>query len=250
MRNILMIVFSVLLTAFIIIVMVKGLTIGDFRVFSIQNIKEEDAKITASIDELNELKSTTYKKKVSDLDDATKLLTQSKSDYLDIASLSSDDEIKQANQIQTYSMEFLWDKVGKYATNQGLTLKWEAKPSGAENKYTLTFKVEGEYIPIINYIESLENDSELLFTIENFKMTSSEEKVSAEFTVSNIGIKPESITSSSHNSNIDQDSSNSDSSSSNSTSNSTSTENNTETVKSFVEKNSNVDVNRIDEAAK
>ena len=63
MRNILMTVFSVLLTAFIIIVMVKGLTIGDFRVFSIQNIKEEDAKITASIDELNELKSTTYKKR-------------------------------------------------------------------------------------------------------------------------------------------------------------------------------------------
>ena len=77
-------------------------------------------------------------------------------------------------------------------------------------------------------------------------MTSSEEKVSAEFTVSNIGIKPESITSSSYNSNIDQDSNNSDSSSSNSTS----TENNTETVKSFVEKNSNVDVNRIDEVAK
>ena len=45
MRNILMTVFSVLLTAFIIIVMVIGLTIGDFRVFSIQNIKEEDAKV-------------------------------------------------------------------------------------------------------------------------------------------------------------------------------------------------------------
>ena len=163
--------------------------------------------------------------------------------------MSSDEEIKQANQIQTYSMEFLWNKVGKYATDQGLTLKWEAKPTGASNKYNLSFSVTGGYIPIINYISNLENDSELLFTIENFKMTSSSDTVvSAEFTVSNIGIKQESISSSSSTSS--SSSSTTTSNTTNETTTSGSSTTNGDSVKSFVERNSNLDVNRIDEAAK
>lgn len=245
MKNILMTVISLLLTGLIIIVMVKGISVGNFKILSIKDIKEESMQMDADIEKLNELKNTDYKKKVSDLQDATKALTKSKNDYLDIASMSSDEEIKQANQIQTYSMEFLWNKVGKYATDQGLTLKWEAKPTGASNKYTLSFSVAGGYIPIINYISNLENDSELLFTIENFKMTSSSDTVvSAEFTVSNIGIKQESISSSS------STSSSSSSTTTNNTTTSGSSTTNDDSVKSFVERNSNLDVNRIDEAAK
>ncbi len=258
MKNILMTVISLLLTGLIIIVMVKGISVGNFKILSIKDIKEESMQMDADIEKLNELKNTDYKKKVSDLQEATKSLTKSKNDYLDIASMSSDEEIKQANQIQTYSMEFLWNKVGKYATDQGLTLKWEAKPTGASNKYTLSFSVTGGYIPIINYISNLENDSELLFTIENFKMTSSSDTVvSAEFTVSNIGIKQESIsnsssTSSSSSSTTTKNTTNgtATSGSSNGTTTSGSSTTNDDSVKSFVERNSNLDVNRIDEAAK
>ena len=53
------------------------------------------------------------------------------------------------------------------------------------------------YVGIINYIEALENDSELSFRIENFKMISaSDSKVTATFTVNNIAIKAESVSSS------------------------------------------------------
>ncbi len=253
MKNILMTVISLLLTGLIIIVIVKGISVGNFKILSIKDIKEESMQMDADIEKLNELKNTDYKKKVSDLQDATKSLTKSKNDYLDIASMSSDEEIKQANQIQTYSMEFLWNKVGKYATDQGLTLKWEAKPTGASNKYNLSFSVTGGYIPIINYISNLENDSELLFTIENFKMTSSSDTVvSAEFTVSNIGIKQESISSSSSTSSSSSSTTtnNTTNNTTNGTTTSGSSTTNGDSVKSFVERNSNLDVNRIDEAAK
>lgn len=195
MKNILITVFSVLLTALIIICMAKGITIGQFQILSIPEIKTSSMELDKEIEELNNLKNVTYKKKLSDLQTATKKLTTAKQTYLDLASISSDTEIQQANQEQTYAMEFLWDKVGSYATQEGLALTWNVVSSGVSNKYTLNFTITGSYIGIINYVYSLENDAELAFRIENFKVSSStEDSVTATFSVSNIAIKSESVT--------------------------------------------------------
>lgn len=197
MKNILITVISVLLTALIIICMVKGITIGKLRILSIPEIKAGSLKLDSEIENLNNLKNVTYKKKLSDLQSSIKNLTTAKQTYLDLASISTDTEIQQANQEQTYAMEFLWDKVGTYATNEGITLTWNVVSTGINNKYNLNFTTTGSYIGIINYIYKLENDSELAFRIENFKIVSAgTDNVTATFTVSNIGIKQESITTS------------------------------------------------------
>lgn len=196
MKNILMTVISILLTALIIICMVKGITIGKFQILSIPEIKTASLKLDSEIENLNNLKNVTYKKKLGDLESSIKNLTTAKQKYLDLASISTDIEIQQANQEQTYAMEFLWDKVGTYATREGMTLTWNVVSTGINNKYNLNFTVTGSYIGIINYIYSLENDSELAFRIENFKITSAGNDVTATFAVSNIGIKEETITTS------------------------------------------------------
>lgn len=196
MKNILMTVISILLTALIIICMVKGITIGKFQILSIPEIKTASLKLDSEIENLNNLKNVTYKKKLGDLESSIKNLTTAKQKYLDLASISTDIEIQQANQEQTYAMEFLWDKVGTYATREGITLTWNVVSTGINNKYNLNFTVTGSYIGIINYIYSLENDSELSFRIENFKITSAGNDVTATFAVSNIGIKEETITTS------------------------------------------------------
>lgn len=196
MKNILMTVISILLTALIIICMVKGITIGKFQILSIPEIKTASLKLDSEIENLNNLKNVTYKKKLVDLESSIKNLTTAKQKYLDLASISTDIEIQQANQEQTYAMEFLWDKVGTYATREGITLTWNVVSTGINNKYNLNFTVTGSYIGIINYIYSLENDSELAFRIENFKITSAGNDVTATFAVSNIGIKEETITTS------------------------------------------------------
>ena len=204
MKDILITVISILLTVVIIICMVKGLTVGSFRILSISNIKQESLNLDNEVDELNNLKNVTYKKKIDDLQTATKDLTTAKQKYLDLASVSSDEEIQEANLEQTYAMEFLWNKVGSYATKEGVTLKWDVSSTGVNNKYTLNFTTTGSYVGVISYIYALENDSDLAFRIENFKMTASGENVTATFTVNNVAIKAEMISSASSNNTNEQ----------------------------------------------
>lgn len=204
MKDILITVISILLTVVIIICMVKGLTVGSFRILSISNIKQESLNLDNEVDELNNLKNVTYKKKIDDLQTATKYLTTAKQKYLDLASVSSDEEIQEANLEQTYAMEFLWNKVGSYATKEGVTLKWDVLSTGVNNKYTLNFTTTGSYVGVISYIYALENDSDLAFRIENFKMTASGENVTATFTVNNVAIKAETISSASSNNTNEQ----------------------------------------------
>ena len=204
MKDILITVISILLTVVIIICMVKGLTVGSFHILSISNIKQESLNLDNEVDELNNLKNVTYKKKIDDLQTATKDLTTAKQKYLDLASVSSDEEIQEANLEQTYAMEFLWNKVGSYATTEGVTLKWDVSSTGVNNKYTLNFTTTGSYVGVISYIYALENDSDLAFRIENFKMTASGENVTATFTVNNVAIKAETISSASSNNTNEQ----------------------------------------------
>lgn len=204
MKDILITVISILLTVVIIICMVKGLTVGSFRILSISNIKQESLNLDNEVDELNNLKNVTYKKKIDDLQTATKDLTTAKQKYLDLASVSSDEEIQEANLEQTYAMEFLWNKVGSYATKEGVTLKWDVSSTGVNNKYTLNFTTTGSYVGVISYIYALENDSDLAFRIENFKMTASGKNVTATFTVNNVAIKAETISSASSNNTNEQ----------------------------------------------
>ena len=204
MKDILITVISILLTVVIIICMVKGLTVGSFRILSISNIKQESLNLDNEVDELNNLKNATYKKKIDDLQTATKDLTTAKQKYLDLASVSSDEEIQEANLEQTYAMEVLWNKVGSYATKEGVTLKWDVSSTGVNNKYTLNFTTTGSYVGVISYIYALENDSDLAFRIENFKMTASGENVTATFTVNNVAIKAETISSTSSNNTNEQ----------------------------------------------
>ena len=197
MKDILITVISILLTVVIIICMVKGITVGSFRILSISNIKQESLNLDNEVEELNNLKNVTYKKKIDDLQTATKDLTTAKQKYLDLASVSTDKEIQDANLEQTYAMEFLWNKVGSYATKEGVTLKWDVSSTGVNNKYTLNFTTTGSYVGVISYIYALENDSDLAFRIENFKMTASGENVTATFTVNNVAIKAETVSGSS-----------------------------------------------------
>lgn len=193
MKNILMSIFTLLLAMLIVVIMVKGMNIGNLEVLSIAQIKEKNDELNKQIEDLNTLNNITYKKSLSDLDDATKKLATTKSAYLDIASVSSDEEIKEANQDRSYSMEYLWSQIGNHATSKGVNLKMTVNSTGTSNKNKLTFDVKGSYIAIRDFIYSLEDDDDLNFRIENFKITTgtSDENLNCTFTVNNIGIKEE-----------------------------------------------------------
>lgn len=193
MKNLLMSVFTLLLAMTIIIIMVKGISIGKIEILSVGQIIEENEKLNKQVEELNSLNNVTYKKNLSDLNEATKKLATSKSTYLDIASVSSDSEIKEANQDKSYAMEYLWSQIGNHATSEGVNLKLTITSTGTSNKNKLTFNVVGSYIGIRDFVYALEDDTDLNFRIENFKIStgSAEEKLEASFVVNDIGIKQE-----------------------------------------------------------
>ena len=197
MKNILMTLISLLLIVLTVTLMVNGISIGNIQISSIQQISKKNENLDKRIDETNSLNNITYKNALSDLNEATKKLATSKSNYLNIASVSSEAEIKEANQEKSYAMEYLWSQIGNHATGEGVNIKLEISSTGASNKNTLNFTVQGSYIAIRNFIYSLENDEDLAFKIENFKISGSGETLSSTFTVPDIGINTENISSSS-----------------------------------------------------
>lgn len=195
MKNTLTFIICLLLILIIVLLMVNGVSIGNFKILSISQIIQNDESLDKEIDDLNNLKNSVYRKKLSDLEVSTKDLSTSKQEYLDIANVSTQEEIRAATLVQTYSMEYLWSKLGGYATKEGVNLKLEVQTSD-ENNDTLKFTVKGSYVGIINYLTAIEDDDDLGFRIEQFKISSvdSEELLTASFSVSNVRIKEENVT--------------------------------------------------------
>ena len=86
--------------------------------------------------------------------------------------VSTDSEVQEAAQLQTYEIEYLWAKIGNHATSEGATIKMDVTKgtNTTSNTYNLKFTVTGSYISITDFISDIENDSSLGFKIEEFKM--------------------------------------------------------------------------------
>lgn len=198
MKNLLMTVFALLTIILIVLLMVRGISVGNIDILSISQIIQRNDELTKIIDDANNLNNVTYKNTLTSLQTATKQLATVKSSYLSIASVSTEEEIKEANQESSYAKEFLWSKIGNHATSQGVNLKIVATPTGVSNKNNLTFTVTGSYIGIRNFVYALENDSDLNFKIENFKLElgTTDENLTSTFLVTDIGIKEETTTAS------------------------------------------------------
>ncbi len=92
---------------------------------------------------------------------------------------SQDQEVDSAN---CYDVDFLWARVGNYATNHDLTLNFDITKSLSDtgkSEYVLTdlnFSVSGEYDQIAKFINDIETDNRLEFEIRSLDMRMAEEK--------------------------------------------------------------------------
>ena len=119
-------------------------------------------------------------------------LTKAKKDYLDLVTISTESEIKQATQTKNYTIEYLWSRVGNHATSEGVNLKMEVGSSTLnDSSYkNLNFTATGEFLALVQFIYSLENDANLDFTIDKFDMTANK----CTFTVADVKIQQENTT--------------------------------------------------------
>lgn len=204
MKKLLLSIITVLLIVLVVITVVKGIHIGNFELLGVMQIKEENEKLDEKIQEATKLASTDFVKKTDDLEDSMKKLETEKNSYQDLVNVSTESEVEAANQLYFYELDFLWIRVGNHAKSEGIRMDvaatgltevdGESTTIQSDKKYrcNLNFTATGSYIGIASFIEDIEDDSELGFKIEDFKMIPSSEgsdTLTATFTCKDIVIK-------------------------------------------------------------
>lgn len=210
MRKILIMVLIVILLAALGLMLVKGLNIGKFRINSVEDIINDNKNLDEEIAQLSYMIDNDYETAKKSLQESFQGLMKSKQDYQDAITFSSAEEIKAAKQTEKYKLDYLWTKIGLYATKNNLEMQMNVTygSSGVSGQYDISFTATGEYISISEFIYAIENDSNLGFKIEEFEMvpysgtitdengnTVSQDLLRATFVIKNVSIDQNSITS-------------------------------------------------------
>ena len=140
-------------------------------------------------------------------------LESKKEEYLNLLPQNLEDGTQTLPTLKRYEIETLWVKIGNHATSEGTVIKMDVVQGGtgietpstetevsnttstSSNQdyayYNLNFTVNGSYISITDFISDIENDDELGFKIEDFKLvpSSSGSDLQATFTCKDILIK-------------------------------------------------------------
>lgn len=183
-----LLVLSMILT---ILVIWKGISIGNFHIYSVQDISDKNGELTKTINKANDA-TDKYTAELAKIKTDVTALSAAKKEYLDLVTISTDNEIAKATQTKTYTIEYLWSRVGNHATKEGVNLKMDVTASTLNNSEfkNLNFTVTGAYLALTQFIYEIENDANLDFTIDKFDMTSNR----CTFTVADVKIIQEKTT--------------------------------------------------------
>lgn len=192
MRKILLILIIVLLVVLGYGVLFNGLNIANLNILSVKQIKDNNKDLEIKIEDLNKTIDTEYPKVISEVNVASNKMNNAKAEYIKYTNLSSDEQIRYAMQNTSYTIEFLWLRLGTHATKQGVNLKFEIEPSstGANSTNDIKFTLNGTYRGITNFIYAIEDDTELNFRIQNFKLLPSSGNIlEGTFRVTNVSVQ-------------------------------------------------------------
>lgn len=191
------IIFSIIIVILLVaggFLIAKGVNIGNITVWGVKSIKEKNATIDQKNQQLSTLATADYESALSGLNTSKTSLETTKKSYEDKAILAKDNSYLQT---EKYEIEFLWTKVGNYAKDRKVELKFDVANSSTKGLYDLKFTIAGKYTKVADYIYDIENDSKLGFKIEDFHMVSAGEGVQATFTCKEVNINIESAESNS-----------------------------------------------------
>lgn len=180
MRKILFVILAIVLLVFTGFIIYKGTNIGNFKIWGIKQISEENELIDEKNSDLATLVDINYPNALKQLNNAGEKMQEEKKKYEEEVSLASNS--KYYMQSEKYKLEFLWTKIGNYAKDNGIKPKMEVSNGSTNGIYNLTITAIGKYKNVASFIYAIENDSRLGFKIEDFSMvqeTTNEEGNSA-----------------------------------------------------------------------
>lgn len=226
MRKVLFAILAAILLIVTVIVIYKGISIGNFEIWGIKQIVEENEAIDLANKELENKVKNEFQSAISKLNNSGEVMQEAKKEYEETALTISNSEYYM--QTEKYKLEFLWTRIGNYAKKHKVTPKMEVASGSTTGVYNLIITVVGKYSNIADFISAIENDSRLGFKIEDFSMeqyTSEEGSnlVQGKFTCKEIKIDIKSIDSD----NTNQDERNSDESTNSNQTNTNTTNSNT-----------------------
>lgn len=167
MKKILMSTIFILICIILVLLCLKGLSIGKLNIKSVEQIKQMDKELEEIKNEAVENTNKLYPSALAELNSAIKTLNISKNKYEEKVKYFGDGYSINAMQIEKYKIEFLWTRLGNYADKHKVKMQMNVIED-TNGRYNLDFYVVGTYINVTDFIYTIENDTELNFKISDF----------------------------------------------------------------------------------
>ncbi len=197
MRKVLITILLLALFAIFGMIVVSGLTISKLPLgHSVQAIINKNAELDNKIANLEERINKEYTQAKSNLEVSFSKLQNEKQTYLDTIEYTTQEQLEAANKAEEYKLDYLWTKIGLYATENNVVMKADVSygSSGVPNQYNISFIATGEYLSISEFVYAIEKDPSLGFRIEEFALVPySENSLQATFIIKNIAIDQDSL---------------------------------------------------------
>ena len=175
MKKLLILILIALVCILTIYTIVYGLKIGNFSIWGIEKMQNENTELDKMVTQATRLAKSTLPEKISEVNASMKALEEQKTIYKDMAGVSSSGDVEKASQLSNYTLDFLWTEIGTHATSEGVSIDIALTVgTGGENVYDLNFITVGSYVGICEFIRDIEDDSDLAFKIEQFSIKAGE----------------------------------------------------------------------------
>ena len=157
-----------------------------FEVPSYAQIQDEKAEFDSKGKQLKNLNSSGIPGASGEVDTELKNYAAKKDAYEQLKSTADKEQIAEANKVKIYLLDYLWIKVGNYASDNAVKFKMTPDAETA----SLAFDITGSYVSVINFVYDIQNDEELDFKMDGIVIegASSDKEVKARFTVEDINV--------------------------------------------------------------
>lgn len=189
MKNKVIIIILFISIILIVFLTIFGIKIGNIEIPSVSKLINKNNEVNSKIDKATELTSIDYPREITNLENTVNLLKVEKEKYEQISGLELENNSKMY-ETEKYDIGYLWTTLGHYANKNKIKIAIDVKKSIGTNLYDLYFTIQGEYVNISSFIIAIENDSDLLFRIYNFKLVpgTSDVYLKATFVVKDVNI--------------------------------------------------------------
>ena len=133
MRKVLFAILAAILLIVTVLVIYKGMSIGNFQIWGIKQIAEENDAIDRANEKLKTMVSNEFPGVVSKLNNSGEVMQEAKKEYEEQAVMVSNN--KYFMQTEKYKLEFLWTRIGNYAKDHKVTPKMEVASGSTTGVY-------------------------------------------------------------------------------------------------------------------